>query len=65
VVEAVGPATLACSIRCCALDAEIALAGVFAGTDGFDPKALAGRLATIRLLAVGNQSAFEGRYHLN
>jgi len=59
VVEAVGPATLARSIRCCALDAEIALAGAFAGADGFDAKALSGRLVTIRRLAVGSRSAFE------
>jgi NADPH:quinone reductase-like Zn-dependent oxidoreductase len=59
VVEAVGPATLARSIRSCALDAEIALAGIFAGTEGFDPSALAGRLVTIRRLAVGSRAAFE------
>lgn len=59
VIEAVGPATLARSIRSCAVDAEIALAGVFVGKEGFDPKSLAGRLVTIRRLAVGSRSAFE------
>lgn len=59
VVEAVGPPTLACSIRACGADAEIALAGVFVGSDDFDPAALMGRLVTIRRIAVGSRSAFE------
>lgn len=59
VVDAVGPATLARSIRACALDAEVALAGVFQGEDGFDARVLAGRLVTIRRVAVGSRTGFE------
>lgn len=59
VVDAVGPATLARSIGACTLDAEIALAGVFPGDDSFDGRVLAGRLVTIRRVAVGSRAAFE------
>ena len=59
VVEAVGPATLARSIRSCAFDAEIALIGIFMGEAGFDGSAFAGRLVTVRRVAVGSRAAFE------
>jgi NADPH:quinone reductase-like Zn-dependent oxidoreductase len=59
VVEAVGPATLGQSLRASAFDADIALAGVFAGEHGFDPRALIGRLVTIRRVSVGSRAAFE------
>ncbi len=59
VVEGVGPATLAQSLRACALDAEIALAGVFVGEHGFDARSLTGRLVTIRRVSVGSRAAFE------
>lgn len=59
VVEAVGPATLARSIRSCAFDAEITLIGIFTGEAGFDGSAFAGRLVTVRRVAVGSRAAFE------
>jgi NADPH:quinone reductase-like Zn-dependent oxidoreductase len=65
VVETVGPATLERSIRSVAFDGHVAMIGVFPDdTARFDLNVFAGRLFTLRRIAVGSRSDLEavGRF---
>jgi NADPH:quinone reductase-like Zn-dependent oxidoreductase len=59
VVETIGAATLARSIRAAAFNSEIALIGAFGDWVTFDGRALSGRFVTIRRTTVGSRAAFE------
>jgi NADPH:quinone reductase-like Zn-dependent oxidoreductase len=60
IVETVGPATLEQSIRSVAFDGHIAMIGVFSGNTGaLDPKVFAGRLFSLRRIAVGSRVGLE------
>jgi NADPH:quinone reductase-like Zn-dependent oxidoreductase len=60
VVETVGPATLEQSVRSVAFDGHIAMVGVYTdGTGTFDPSVFAGRLFTLRRIAVGSRAGLE------
>jgi NADPH:quinone reductase-like Zn-dependent oxidoreductase len=60
VVEAVGPATLERSIRSLGFGGHISMLGVFrADANGFDPNVFAGRMFTLRRIAVGNRVGLE------
>jgi NADPH:quinone reductase-like Zn-dependent oxidoreductase len=60
VVETVGPSTLEGSIRSLALGGYLAMIGVFPADAGsFDPNVFAGRMFTLRRVAVGSRTDLE------
>ena len=58
-VEAVGPATLSRSMRSLGFDGQLAMVGVIAGDEPVDPSLFAGRLFTLRRVAVGSRDGLE------
>ena len=60
VVDSIGTATLERSLRAAAFGGEIAFPGAFSAEGAsFDPRVLAGRMVTIRRIAVDSRASFE------